>query len=469
MFIALTVFAAVCAPANAHQANAVTTWNANAGEAAIVAVPRSHQQPASRIAYVRDDAPGHPRRPQCDRAPLASVRIRRAQRQAKGVSRGRRGRGRTRRAGRRCSTNSRNRFPDACAPRRSPSVEADYAAALARHSGRSGEDARDRTRAGRRRGHPRPARRGRRGHHRWSTTDYPQGTSSRRVPLHTRLPTSRSPRAGAEVTPFVLARQLAVPPGSALRGDPQEVHRRLRRGQASRRRRRHHAQRAHRRADRDRPLLGRELPAAVEPDRAEPSPPTHGLDLWEQARLFGLLNMALADGYIGSFETKYYYNYWRPVTAIQTADTDGNPNTERRPDLDAAGADASDPGLRLGAQRRRRCGRRGPASGSSAPTGSASETCSLTLPSGSTCDDATPVLRRYASFSAGGRGERTLAHPRRIPLPQGGRGRDRARPQDRRPRRRSIPEARELTARLLCSARRCVLVTRRRLTCAIHV
>ena len=49
------------------------------------------------------------------------------------------------------------------------------------------------------------------------------------------------------------------------------------------------------------------------------------LDLWEQARLFGLLNMALADGYPGSFETKYHYNYWRPVTAIQTADTDGNP------------------------------------------------------------------------------------------------------------------------------------------------
>ena len=29
-----------------------------------------------------------------------------------------------------------------------------------------------------------------------------------------------------------------------------------------------------------------------------------GLDLWENARLFGLLNMGLADGYVGSFETK---------------------------------------------------------------------------------------------------------------------------------------------------------------------
>jgi len=55
------------------------------------------------------------------------------------------------------------------------------------------------------------------------------------------------------------------------------------------------------------------------------------LDLWEKARLFGLLNMGLADGYVGSFETKYHYNYWRPVTAIQNADADGNPRTSGDP------------------------------------------------------------------------------------------------------------------------------------------
>jgi hypothetical protein len=49
--------------------------------------------------------------------------------------------------------------------------------------------------------------------------------------------------------------------------------------------------------------------------------------MWENARLFALLNMALADGYIGSWETKYHYNYWRPETAIRTAETDGNPDT----------------------------------------------------------------------------------------------------------------------------------------------
>ena len=50
-----------------------------------------------------------------------------------------------------------------------------------------------------------------------------------------------------------------------------------------------------------------------------------GLTLWENARLFGLLNMALADGYIAMVDSKNHYNYWRPVTAIQAADTDGNP------------------------------------------------------------------------------------------------------------------------------------------------
>jgi hypothetical protein len=44
-----------------------------------------------------------------------------------------------------------------------------------------------------------------------------------------------------------------------------------------------------------------------------------------------LLNTALADGYIGSLDTKYQYNYWRPVTAIQLAETDGNPDTDADP------------------------------------------------------------------------------------------------------------------------------------------
>jgi hypothetical protein len=59
-----------------------------------------------------------------------------------------------------------------------------------------------------------------------------------------------------------------------------------------------------------------------------------GLDLWENARLFGLLNFASADGYIAEFDTRYFYNFWRPITAIRAADTDGNPDTIADPTWD---------------------------------------------------------------------------------------------------------------------------------------
>ena len=50
--------------------------------------------------------------------------------------------------------------------------------------------------------------------------------------------------------------------------------------------------------------------------------------LSQNAHDFALLAMAVCDGLISSMETKYYYNRWRPVTAIRAADTDGNTNTE---------------------------------------------------------------------------------------------------------------------------------------------
>jgi len=57
-----------------------------------------------------------------------------------------------------------------------------------------------------------------------------------------------------------------------------------------------------------------------------------GLDLWQNARLFGLLNLALADGYVSSWDAKYFYNFWRPVTAIRAGDQDGNPSTVADPE-----------------------------------------------------------------------------------------------------------------------------------------
>jgi membrane-associated phospholipid phosphatase len=50
-------------------------------------------------------------------------------------------------------------------------------------------------------------------------------------------------------------------------------------------------------------------------------------DLVDVARLFALLNIAMADAAIASWDCKYVYGLWRPITAIQLADQDGNPLT----------------------------------------------------------------------------------------------------------------------------------------------
>ena len=122
------------------------------------------------------------------------------------------------------------------------------------------------------------------------------------------------------------------------------------------------------------------------------------LDPWENARLFGLLNLALADGYIATFATKYHYNFWRPVTAIREADDDGNDNTVADPMWTPLLPTPPIPDHD---------------SGHSVEGGAAAQvltrffhtddvafsTCSLTLPPGSTCADASPLLRWYASFT----------------------------------------------------------------------
>ena len=56
------------------------------------------------------------------------------------------------------------------------------------------------------------------------------------------------------------------------------------------------------------------------------------LDLWDATRLFALLNMSIFDGYIASFDGKYFYTHWRPYTAIRWASHDGNPETTEDPD-----------------------------------------------------------------------------------------------------------------------------------------
>ncbi len=54
-----------------------------------------------------------------------------------------------------------------------------------------------------------------------------------------------------------------------------------------------------------------------------------GLGLAENARLFGLLSMGIANCYILDWDAKFHYQFWRPLTAIRNGDQDGNDATER--------------------------------------------------------------------------------------------------------------------------------------------
>ncbi len=123
-----------------------------------------------------------------------------------------------------------------------------------------------------------------------------------------------------------------------------------------------------------------------------------GLNLWQNARLFGLLNMALADGYIAMSASKNHYNYWRPVTAIRTGGTDGNPDTTgdpawtplrpTPPNQDYASGHAIEGGAAAEVLRQFLGNDR-----------ISFQDCGVELPAGSTCSDPSPVLRSYTSFS----------------------------------------------------------------------
>ena len=66
---------------------------------------------------------------------------------------------------------------------------------------------------------------------------------------------------------------------------------------------------------------------------------SRGLSLTENAHLFALLNVTMADALIACWDSKYRYVFWRPITAIRLGDTDGNastdPDTAWTPWLDA--------------------------------------------------------------------------------------------------------------------------------------
>jgi hypothetical protein len=65
--------------------------------------------------------------------------------------------------------------------------------------------------------------------------------------------------------------------------------------------------------------------------------------LSQEARAFATLNVTIADAVIGFYDAKYTYRLWRPVTAIRSADTDGNPDTAADPNWSPLSATAPDP------------------------------------------------------------------------------------------------------------------------------
>jgi hypothetical protein len=75
---------------------------------------------------------------------------------------------------------------------------------------------------------------------------------------------------------------------------------------------------------------------------AEMAAPAFHNTLGRNARMFALLDTALADSVIGLYDGKYAYNEWRPITAVTAPDT-GNPLAVSDPTWTPLAATAPDP------------------------------------------------------------------------------------------------------------------------------
>ena len=120
------------------------------------------------------------------------------------------------------------------------------------------------------------------------------------------------------------------------------------------------------------------------------------LDLWQNARLFALLNAAEADGYVASWATKYHYRFWRPITAIREAANDNNPGTQADPAWMSLRPAPPVPDYESGHALQ------GAAAAEVMKSvfgrnDIAFDACSLSLPEGK-CSDANAVRRHFSSF-----------------------------------------------------------------------
>ena len=130
------------------------------------------------------------------------------------------------------------------------------------------------------------------------------------------------------VTPFGLEEGSQFR-GTAAAGTPlRQLCERLQRGQARRQDRQSFPPA---RSHRCRAFYAAATPVQVFNPAAREVGAAQGKTLSENARIFALLGMAMADGSIAVFDTKYFYNRWRPVTAIWYADLDDNRRTDPDP------------------------------------------------------------------------------------------------------------------------------------------
>jgi hypothetical protein len=106
----------------------------------------------------------------------------------------------------------------------------------------------------------------------------------------------------------------------------------------------------------------------------------------------------MADGYVANAEAAYRYRFWRPVTAIRLAATDGNPATaadprwmplQPTPPTPAYDSEHAVAGGAAAQAMRRFFG----------TDRVAISACSFTLPEPRTCRGAAPEMRQFGGFS----------------------------------------------------------------------
>ena len=76
----------------------------------------------------------------------------------------------------------------------------------------------------------------------------------------------------------------------------------------------------------------------------------HGMDLVDAAHLLAMGELVTTDAGIACFDSKFFYQFWRPITAIRNADKDGNPDTTADPAWQALLRSAGPPRIPVSAR-----------------------------------------------------------------------------------------------------------------------